>query len=71
MTLQAEETSHENWRELDDLWERVKEDWRGPNASHFAREFFEHLEFSALQHLRDLAELRRELEHARERAHSE
>jgi len=71
MTMQAEETSAENWRALQDVWERVEPDWRGPNAEHFARHFWDRLEFEVQRHLHELAGLRWALERARERLMAE
>lgn len=71
MTMQAEETSAENWRALQDVWERVKRDWQGPNAEHFSREFWERLEFEVQLHLHELSELRWALERAKERLAAE
>lgn len=63
--LEAEEQSRDYWRQLRDLWLQIDDhwenNWHGPNADHFRRDFWESFEFSINKHLDALAELRQEI----------
>ena len=63
--MDAESESHDSWQALKAMWLYIKDDWRGPNADHFRTEFMDGLEWEANRHMRALAALAGELEHAR------